>query len=76
MGLDGLDGPNKVCMNRHEVPTGKSYCWLANAVILKVPPSIRFQTNEWRNGLSTRILVWIFTSPKSRTEGDKFRIFL
>jgi len=34
-GLDGLDGPNKVCMNGHEIATEKSDCWIANAVVLE-----------------------------------------
>ena len=33
-GLDGLDGPNLVCANGHEVGTEKSDCWMPHAAIL------------------------------------------
>jgi hypothetical protein len=33
-GLDGLDGPNLVCANGHEIGTEKSDCWMAHAAIL------------------------------------------
>ena len=32
-GLDGCDGPNKVCSNGHEVATEKSDCWMPYAVL-------------------------------------------
>ncbi len=32
-GLDGLDGPNKICVNGHEIGTEKSDCWIAHSVI-------------------------------------------
>ena len=33
-GLDGLDGPNLVCPNGHEVGTEKSDCWMPHAAVL------------------------------------------
>ena len=33
-GLDGLDGPNLVCSNGHEVGTEKSDCWMPHAAVL------------------------------------------
>lgn len=33
-GLDGLDGPNLVCPNGHEVGTEKSDCWMSHAAVL------------------------------------------
>lgn len=33
-GLDGTDGPNKLCLNGHEIGTEKSDCWTAHSVIL------------------------------------------
>jgi hypothetical protein len=33
-GLDGLDGPNLVCDNGHEVGTESSDCWTAHAAVL------------------------------------------
>lgn len=33
-GLDGLDGPNLVCANGHEVGTEKSDCWMPHAAVL------------------------------------------
>jgi hypothetical protein len=34
-GMDGTNGPNKVCINGHEIGTEKSDCWMANAFIFK-----------------------------------------
>ncbi len=34
-GFAGCDGPNKVCINGHEVATEKSDCWMPNAVIFE-----------------------------------------
>lgn len=34
-GLDGTDGPNKLCANGHEVATEKSDCWMPMAVIFE-----------------------------------------
>lgn len=34
-GLDGQDGPNKICLNGHEIGTEISDCWLANAFIFE-----------------------------------------
>ncbi|MES2775341.1 MAG: hypothetical protein V4722_14295 [Bacteroidota bacterium] len=34
-GLDGLDGPNKICKNGHEVATEKSDCWMPRAIIFE-----------------------------------------
>ncbi len=33
-GLDGTDGPNKLCLNGHEIGTEKSDCWMAHSIIL------------------------------------------
>ena len=33
-GLDGLDGPNLICTNGHEVGTEKSDCWMPHAAVL------------------------------------------
>lgn len=33
-GLDGLDGPNLLCQNGHEVGTEKSDCWMPRAAVL------------------------------------------
>jgi hypothetical protein len=33
-GLDGTDGPNKLCINGHEIGTEKSDCWMAHSIIL------------------------------------------
>jgi hypothetical protein len=33
-GLDGLDGPNLVCENGHEIATAMTDCWMAHAVAL------------------------------------------
>jgi hypothetical protein len=33
-GLDGLDGPNLVCANGHEIGTEKSDCWMPHAAVL------------------------------------------
>jgi len=33
-GRDGLDGPNLVCVNGHEVGTEKSDCWMPHAAVL------------------------------------------
>jgi hypothetical protein len=33
-GQDGLDGPNLVCVNGHEIGTEKSDCWMPHAVAL------------------------------------------
>ena len=33
-GLDGMDGPNLVCPNGHEVGTEKSDCWMPHAAVL------------------------------------------
>ena len=33
-GLDGLDGPNLICVNGHEVGTEKSDCWMPHAAVL------------------------------------------
>jgi hypothetical protein len=35
-GLDGLDGPNKVCRNGHEIGTERSDCWLAHAFLFEI----------------------------------------
>ncbi len=34
-GLDGQDGPNKVCFNGHEIGTEFSDCWLAHAFVFE-----------------------------------------
>lgn len=34
-GLDGCDGPNKICVNGHEVATEKSDCWMPAALIFE-----------------------------------------
>lgn len=34
-GLDGIDGPNKVCINGHEIGTEISDCWIANAFLFE-----------------------------------------
>lgn len=34
-GLDGCDGPNKICLNGHEVATEKSDCWMPHAVLFE-----------------------------------------
>jgi hypothetical protein len=39
-GLDGCDGPNKVCMNGHEVATEKSDCWMPHAMIFEKDKTI------------------------------------
>ncbi len=33
-GLDGLDGPNLLCVNGHEIGTEKSDCWMPHAAVL------------------------------------------
>jgi hypothetical protein len=33
-GLDGMDGPNLVCVNGHEIGTEKSDCWMPHAAVL------------------------------------------
>src|SRR5262249_2134244 len=33
-GLDGMDGPNLVCSNGHDIGTEKSDCWMPHAAIL------------------------------------------
>ncbi|MEO7990215.1 MAG: hypothetical protein ABI663_11780 [Chryseolinea sp.] len=33
-GLDGTDGPNKQCLNGHEIGTEKSDCWMAHSIVL------------------------------------------
>jgi hypothetical protein len=33
-GLDGLDGPNPVCLNGHEIGTEKSDCWMPHGAVL------------------------------------------
>jgi hypothetical protein len=33
-GLDGMDGPNLVCANGHEIGTEKSDCWMPHAAVL------------------------------------------
>jgi hypothetical protein len=33
-GLDGLDGPNVVCSQGHEVAVERSDCWMAHAAVL------------------------------------------
>jgi hypothetical protein len=33
-GLDGMDGPNFVCVNGHEIGTEMSDCWMPHAAIL------------------------------------------
>ncbi len=33
-GLDGLDGPNLLCENGHEIGTERSDCWLAHHAVL------------------------------------------
>lgn len=33
-GLDGLDGPNLLCVDGHEVGTEKSDCWMPHAAVL------------------------------------------
>jgi hypothetical protein len=33
-GLDGLDGPNLLCANGHEIGTEKSDCWMPHAAVL------------------------------------------
>ena len=33
-GLDGLDGPNLICANGHEIGTEKSDCWMPHAAVL------------------------------------------
>lgn len=39
-GLDGLDGPNKMCANGHEVATEKSDCWMPTALIFEKEKTI------------------------------------
>lgn len=34
-GLDGYDGPNKLCNNKHEVASEFSDCWMPRAVIFE-----------------------------------------
>jgi hypothetical protein len=34
-GLDGTSGPNKLCINGHEVATEKSDCWHAHSIIFE-----------------------------------------
>ncbi|MCB2379432.1 hypothetical protein LGH70_17670 [Hymenobacter sp. BT635] len=34
-GLDGTDGPNKICSNGHEVGTEKSDCWMPHAFLIE-----------------------------------------
>jgi hypothetical protein len=34
-GLDGGDGPNKICLNGHEVATEKSDCWMPHEVLFE-----------------------------------------
>jgi hypothetical protein len=33
-GLDGMDGPNLLCANGHEIGTEKSDCWMPHAAVL------------------------------------------
>src|SRR5437867_13336817 len=33
-GLDGMDGPNLLCANGHEIGTEKSDCWMPHAALL------------------------------------------
>ena len=33
-GLDGMDGPNTLCAQGHEVGTTRSDCWMAHSVAL------------------------------------------
>ena len=35
-GLDGLDGPNLICSNGHEIGTERSDCWMPHVVFLEV----------------------------------------
>lgn len=39
-GLDGCDGPNRLCINGHEIGTEKSDCWMAHAMLLD-PKAVR-----------------------------------
>jgi hypothetical protein len=39
-GLDGCDGPNKMCINGHEVATEKSDCWMPMAIIFEKEKTI------------------------------------
>jgi hypothetical protein len=34
-GLDGGDGPNKICLNGHEVATEKSDCWMPHEILFE-----------------------------------------
>jgi hypothetical protein len=34
-GLDGMDGPNRTCINGHEIGTEFSDCWMAHAMVLE-----------------------------------------
>lgn len=43
-GRDGCDGPNRICLNGHEIGTERSDCWMAHAIVL-VP------TIGWREHL-------------------------
>ena len=43
-GLDGMDGPNLVCPNGHEIGTEKSDCWMPHAAVLL--DSV-VQVNRW-----------------------------
>lgn len=38
-GLDGQDGPNKICLNEHEVAIEYSDCWMCHAVVF-IPEAI------------------------------------
>ena len=39
-GLDGYDGPNKLCANGHEVASEFSDCWMPRAIILEKEQTI------------------------------------
>ena len=39
-GMAGTDGPNKICINGHEVATEKSDCWMAHAIIFETDKTI------------------------------------
>jgi hypothetical protein len=41
-GLDGLDGPNKLCNNGHEIGTEYSDCWMPHCMIFETE-SIRIE---------------------------------
>lgn len=55
-GRDGLEGPNLICKNGHEIGTEVSDCWLAHAIIL-LPEKVRIEsaTRTPKAGLRTEL---------------------